>query len=70
MSHDRICTSNVSDVRINGNVIEVGALPQTPMMASDLVLGRVCSSHVKVVFWHVSERINLQVSVSGYKLVM
>ena len=25
MSHDRICTSNVSVVRINGNTIEVGA---------------------------------------------
>ena len=25
MSHDRICTSNVSVVRINGNIILVGA---------------------------------------------
>ena len=25
MSHDRICTSNVSVVRINGNTIPVGA---------------------------------------------
>ena len=25
---------------------------------------------VKVVFWHVSERVNLQVSVSGCKLVI
>ena len=25
MSHDRICTSNVSVVRINGNIIVVGA---------------------------------------------
>ena len=24
MSHDRICTSNVSVVRINGNIISVG----------------------------------------------
>ena len=24
MSHDRICTSNVSVVRINGNIIPVG----------------------------------------------
>ena len=25
MSHDRICTSNVSVVRMNGNIIQVGA---------------------------------------------
>ena len=25
MSHDRICTSNVSLVRINGNIVRVGA---------------------------------------------
>ena len=25
MSHDKICTSNVSVVRINGNIIRVGA---------------------------------------------
>ena len=27
MSYDRICTSNVSVVRINGNIIRVGAPP-------------------------------------------
>ena len=27
MSHDRICTSNASVVRINGNIIPVGVLP-------------------------------------------
>ena len=36
---------------------------------TDLVLGRACLSNVKVVFWHVSERVNLQVPVSGCKLV-
>ena len=25
MSHDRICTSNVSVVAVNGNIIQVGA---------------------------------------------
>ena len=30
MSHDRICTSNVSVVRINGNMIRVGYPTQTP----------------------------------------
>ena len=25
MSHDRICTSNASVVRMNGNIIQVGA---------------------------------------------
>ena len=34
-----------------------------------LVLRLACLSDVKVVFWHVSERHNLQVSVSGCKLV-
>ena len=29
----------------------------------------MCLSCVKVMFWHVSECVNLQVSVSGYKLV-
>ena len=36
---------------------------------TDLVLGRACLSNVKVVFWHVSERVNLRVSVLEYKLV-
>ena len=34
-----------------------------------LVLRLACLSDVKVVFWHVSEHVNLQVSVSWYKLV-
>ena len=34
-----------------------------------LVLRVACLSDVKVVFWHVLERHNLQVSVSWYKLV-
>ena len=40
-----------------------------PMMPRDLVLGRACSSHVKVVLRHVSGRVDLQASVSGCKLV-
>ena len=36
---------------------------------TDLVLRLACLSNVKVVFWHVSGRINSQVSASGYKLV-
>ena len=39
------------------------------MMAGDLVLGRVCLSHAKVVLRHVSERIDLHASVLGSKLV-
>ena len=39
------------------------------LLVTDLVLGRACLSNVKVVFWHVSERVNLQVSVLGCKLV-
>ena len=34
-----------------------------------LVLRLACLSDIKVVFWHVLERHNLQVSVSWYKLV-
>ena len=30
MSHDRICTCNVSVVRINGNIIPVGPPTQSP----------------------------------------
>ena len=40
-----------------------------PMMPRDLVLGRACSSHVKVVLLDVLGRVNLPVSVSGCKLV-
>ena len=64
-----LLTPNVSAVRIKGNTIQDGAPTLAPMMWRDLVLARACSSHVKVVFWHVSERVNLQVSVSGCKLV-
>ena len=69
MSYDRICTCNVSVVRINGNIITVGALLCAPMMPRDLVLGRACSSHVRVVLRHVLERADLHVPVSGCKLV-
>ena len=34
-----------------------------------LVLRLACLSNVKIVFWHVLEHHNLQVSVPGYKLV-
>ena len=37
--------------------------------ATLLVLRLECLSNVKVVFWHVWEYHNLQVFVSGYKLV-
>ena len=40
-----------------------------PMMPRDLVLGRACSSHVKVVLRHVSGRVDLHALVSGFKLV-
>ena len=33
MSHDRICTSNVSVVRINGKIIRVGSPTQSPYEA-------------------------------------
>ena len=36
---------------------------------TDSDLRVACLSNVKVVFWHVLERHNLQVSVSGYKVV-
>ena len=39
------------------------------MMPRDLVLGLARLSHVKVVLRHVSGRVDLQVSVLGYKLV-
>ena len=38
-------------------------------LPSDLMHGRACLSNVKVVFWHVSERLNLQVFVIECKLV-
>ena len=70
MSHDRICTSNVSVVRTNGNIIPIGApILRAPMMPRDLVLGRACSSRVKVVMRHVLGRVYLHASVSGCKLV-
>ena len=40
-----------------------------PMMARELVLGRACLSHVKIVFWHVLGRADLHASVLGSKLV-
>ena len=69
MSYDRICTSNVSVVRINGNIMRVGALLGAPMVWRDLVPGRARSSHVKVVLRHVLGRVDLQASVLGCKLV-
>ena len=33
------------------------------------MLRLACLSYAKVVFWHVLERHNLHISVSGYKLV-
>ena len=69
MSHDKICTCNVSVVRINGNTRPVGALLFAPMMPRDLVLGRVCLSHVKVVLRDVLGRVDLHACVSGCKLV-
>ena len=39
------------------------------MMSRDFVLGLACLSHVKVVLWHVSGRVDLRVSVLGSKLV-
>ena len=69
MSQDRICTFNVSVVRINGNIILVGG--PTVISYDGMRFGaRACgSSHAKVVFWHVLERFDLQVSCSRYKLV-
>ena len=40
-----------------------------PMMPRDLVLGRACSSHVKVVLRHVSGRVDVHAFVLGCKLV-
>ena len=74
MSHDRICTSSVSVVRINGNTIRVGVYTLSSYVrircGARACAACVCSSsHVKVVFWHVSGRVNVQVSVWGCKLV-
>ena len=62
MSHDKIYTSSVSIVRINGNMIPVGA----PILNSfdvtkfgHVVLGRACSSHVKVMLQHVLGHANI-----------
>ena len=71
MSHDRICTSTVSVVRTNGNIIPIGApILCAPMMPRDLVLGRACLSRVKVVLQHVLECADLHTSVLGYGLVI
>ena len=40
-----------------------------PMMPRDLVLGRACSSHVKVMLLHVLGCVDLHASVSWSKLV-
>ena len=40
-----------------------------PMMPRDLVLGRACSSHVKVVLLHVLGHANLNAYVKWFKLV-
>ena len=57
MSYDRICTSNVSVVRINGNMNSVGAPMQSPIDAlfrsTNLVLtssyGRSCKVMVGLI---------------------
>ena len=40
------------------------------MMPRELVLGLACSSHVKVMLRHALERVDLQTSVLGFKLVI
>ena len=70
MSHDKICTSNVSVVRVHGtsNIIRAGPL-LCAHKPRDLVLGRLCSSNVKVVLRRVLECADLHASDSGYQLV-
>ena len=69
MSHGRICTSHVSIVRINGNIIRVGAPTQSPQdtlfRRTNLAFCAVEWPAVKVVLRHVSERVNLHASVLG-----
>ena len=55
MSHDRICTSNVSVVRINGNIVPVGSATVRSYDATRFGAGaRVfepCKGCVAACFW-------------------
>ena len=71
MSCDRICTSSVSVVAFNGNIIPVGASTLSLYDATRFGARaeRACSSHVKVVLRHVLGRADWHASVLGCKLV-
>ena len=82
MSHDRICTSNASVVRINGNTIRVGAptlgsFDVTRFRARELMF-EPCKGCVAACFWACGfARIRFRVQVSdvacrtiGFILIM